>query len=903
MNIRPQIPQLLQPNSPKNHLLPTNPADHPGRRTQAFPEAKRSHWPLGEVGFNPIWAQAGPVLRQLLGQGSALTWVILLLIPLLAACGDDPTPTPTPQPPPTYTPTPDSSLGAAAANVVTPTLAITNTTTPLPLPTPTPQPTPPPAPAERLVRGKNLHRYGDYAAARSEFAALLALPTSEPQLRWEARYMLARAYLADDSSGEALVTLDQLAQDLAAGGAAAAEYSNKAHFLRGLALHGQGQFDQAIAAYWLFLEKYPWMAEAVQPRIAAAYLALGDAVGAAAAYRRAADATSDVLARTNFLEQLAQSYNNAGQSSEAVKAYDEILAVAQNAGYRAEIQHLAGVALASAGDGPQAIARWRAATTEAPASKAAYSALIELVNRNADFDLYQRGYIDLQAEAAQPAINAFQAYLDKAAPSDSRVALARHGLGQAYLLAEDYDAALATLDQLITQHPQCPCYGQAWLDKAAAQNALGDSSGARRTYRTFAREHATDPLAAEALWRSGYQALLSGNQIEAATDLLTLSDTFTQSERAPLALYVVGLGAYQQKLYGQAVELYSRLQQDYPDYRWDAVGFWLGRAEHAQGNPPAARKTWQALVDRAPDIYYGILAGFALHQASWEQGRFLTEMAKVVGPPSTLANDDGSQQFAESWLQSWIKSPDPNLAALPPALAEDVELRMGRLLLEFDQRGPALAILDRLFQRNKDDPRALYALTLEFEQLQVYRLSIVAAQRLLEFSPAKLVEDTPIFLQQHAYPRHFEELIEKEAQAHQLNPLLYYSLIRQESLFEEGARSSAAAQGLAQIIPDTGHWVATQLGHPDYTNEIIYRPQINVRFGAYYLDWVRDAADGNLVSALAGYNGGPGNIERWRSISGADDSLFVDAIDYPESRSYIQAVTTNLYHYTRLYGQ
>lgn len=853
--------------------------------------------------FDPTVGLRAWVAHSLPSKGW-LAPLLFALLTLLTACGDDPTPTPTPtaRPLPTFTATPANQV---AAPMVAMTATLTATTPPPTLlPTPTPEPTTPLTPAERLARGQQLHRFGDYAAARSEFAALLALPTTEAPLHWEARYLLARTYLADDSSGEALATLDQLAQDLAASGAAGAELTSKAHFLRGLALHGQGQYSEAIAAYWRFLEKYPWMAEVVQPRIAAAYLAVGDGASAAAAYRRAAEATTDVIARVGLLEQLAQSYNSAGQYNDAVKAYDEILAVAQNPAYRAEVQHLAGLALALAGDGPKAMERWRAATTEAPASKSAYLALVELVNRNADFDLYQRGYIDLLAEASQPAINAFQAYLNKAAPTDSRVALARHGLGQAYLQAEDYGAALATLDQVITQYPQCPCYGQAWLDKAAAQNGLGDSSGARRTYRTFAREHATDPLAAEALWRSGYQALLNGNQVEAAADLLTLTDTFTQSERAPLALYVVALGAYQQKLYGQAVELYDRLQQEYPDYRWDAVGFWLGRAEQAQGNPAAARKTWQALVDRAPDIYYGVLAAFALRESTLEQGKFLTEIDKVAGPPSSLPGDNGGQPFAETWLRGWVKPAEANLAALPAALAEDVDLRMGRLLLEFDQRGPALAVLERFFQRNKENPHALYALSLEFERLQVYRLSIIAAQLLIQSSPAPLVEDTPIFLQRLAYPRHFEELIEKEAAANHFDPLLYYSLIRQESLFEEGARSSAAAQGLAQIIPDTGHWVATQLGHPDYTNEIIYRPQINVQFGAYYLAWVRkNSGSGNWVSALAGYNGGPGNLERWRSLSGPDDPLFVEVIDYPESRIYVQAVTTNLYHYTRLYGR
>ena len=100
------------------------------------------------------------------------------------------------------------------------------------------------------------------------------------------------------------------------------------------------------------------------------------------------------------------------------------------------------------------------------------------------------------------------------------------------------------------------------------------------------------------------------------------------------------------------------------------------------------------------------------------------------------------------------------------------------------------------------------------------------------------------------------------------------------------------AQGLAQIIPDTGQWVAQQLGHPEYTNDIIYRPVINLRFGAYYLDWVRDYLDGNLLSALVGYNAGPGNSENWREQAGADDALFVEKLTFSEPRAYCLLYTS-----------
>lgn len=777
----------------------------------------------------------------------------------------------------------------------------TGTTTPTPTLSPTPSATP--LPAEQLSIGRQQHRAGDYDAARTTLQSLLTMANLDPTLGVAAQDELVRVYMAQGAYTDALALLPTPPAVAAAGAAPANELVAKAEFLRGEALAATADYPQAIAAYWRFLESAPWATEFVQTRIATAYLALGDSEGAAAAYRRAADAATDTVARARLLETLATTYSGAARYAEAVKVYDEILALAQNAAYRASIQYEAGKALAGAGNLPGAIDRWQAATTEAPASGSAYLALVELVERNVDFDLYQRGYIDLQAEAYIPAINAFEAYLKAVGPTDSRVGLAWHGIGQAQLFSKTYDAAIATLDQVIANYPTCTCFGQAWLDKAAALVGKEDTVGARRTYRTFARDYPQDPLAPEALWRSGLRALRDDNQAEAATDFLALADTFPASPHTPVALYAVSLGAYKEGNATQAVTLLKRLQEKYPDYSWPAVAYWLGRAYQLQGKSADARAAWQALVKKAPDLYYGILAAQSLRELPLVAGNFLNAMSTVAGPATTLQGDDGSQAFAEQWLQSWLKAPVLPLSDLPAALVTDQDLLMGQFLLSVDQRGEGIAALDRLFQRNKDNTRALYPLSLAFEKIGAYSLSLVAMSRLLEFSPAGLVENAPLFLQQRSYPRPFVDLITKEALAHELNPLLYFSLIRQESLFEEGARSYAAAQGLAQIMPATGAEVAERLGHPDYSNEMIYRPYINLKFGAYYLDWTRNYLDGNLVSALVGYNAGPGNAAYWREVTGADDTLFVEFLNINEPRIYVQSITTGLYHYTRLYGK
>ncbi|MEI2622965.1 MAG: hypothetical protein V9G23_02935 [Giesbergeria sp.] len=120
------------------------------------------------------------------------------------------------------------------------------------------------------------------------------------------------------------------------------------------------------------------------------------------------------------------------------------------------------------------------------------------------------------------------------------------------------------------------------------------------------------------------------------------------------------------------------------------------------------------MIARA-DIYYGVLAAQALQGLPTTDAAMLRNISQVVGPPSRIAGDDGSQAFAEQWLQQWdafAGVSDP--ATLAEAVAADQDLRTGRLLLQVDDRTNATDALDRLYERYKDDPQTLYALALEF---------------------------------------------------------------------------------------------------------------------------------------------------------------------------------------------
>ena len=875
--------------------------------------------------------------------------ILLLLALLLAACRNRRA-----QPTPTHQPAPTAAL-RAAADTATPTPRAAT-----PVPARPPSTTPPPhataeplAPASFLEQAAYLHRIGDYSREQrlleTALAELQTAPAQPPQTtpaapmqeRSALLYQLALAYLAGDSPALALDALERLQQlgDLLpagtagpqpAGGYAVAQRLINSVFLHAEALAGVGRHAGAVAAYRAFLEKRPLLIDVVEESIAGAWLAAGELSPAAGALRQAANHTTDRREKTRLLDRLAAVLESMERWNEAASVYDEILAGpgSDRAGpnpdpafpardsppafsrwpiYRAGYLYRAGIAYAAAGDEVTAVARWKSALTAEPASAAAYFSLVQLVNRNVPVDLFLRGEVSLFAQAYLPATYAFERLLEES-PQDARAGEAWLGIARAQMGLQQWTAARFSIEQVLENHPDCACLGDAWLALAQLAFAEGAPAEGRRIYRAFARQLPNNPLAPQALWLSALSSLEADGRPagvapdpfdEAVADLLTLASAFPGSNRAAAGLALAGIGAFERGRYAQAANTFRRLLTHYPNAQPDFATYWLGRARHAQGEIAAARSLWQALAARAPESYYGVLA--ALEADAHQPGQnFVPRIGAIVKAVPALPGDDGSRAFAESWLQGPHGFPAAQWGPSQTVPGGPVLVK-GELLVRLGRRVEGLYLLELVYWRYLNDPAALYALMLRFDTLGANRLTISAANRLIELSPARRIAAAPLFLQRLAYPRHFVRLVETNASDFQLDPRLLYSLILQESLFEPQARSYAGALGLAQIIPGTGAEIAQRLNYPNYSTELLNFPIVSIRFGAYYLRWARDIAHNNDVAALAGYNAGPGNAYTWFHYTAPDEALFIYKLPYTQTGRYLRRVLTHYYHYTRLY--
>ena len=157
------------------------------------------------------------------------------------------------------------------------------------------------------------------------------------------------------------------------------------------------------------------------------------------------------------------------------------------------------------------------------------------------------------------------------------------------------------------------------------------------------------------------------------------------------------------------------------------------------------------------------------------------------------------------------------------------------------------------------------------------------------------------------YPRAFADLVESGARESNIQAPLLYGLIRTESSFEADARSRAGAAGLTQLMPATAGEMAGRLsrrGGPNYAADgepDLGDPETNIRLGAFYLRYLADYMENPLLAVLA-YNGGMGRVRRWRAAeSRLPADLFLETVEYPETRDYGRKVFSAAAAYGYLY--
>lgn len=141
-----------------------------------------------------------------------------------------------------------------------------------------------------------------------------------------------------------------------------------------------------------------------------------------------------------------------------------------------------------------------------------------------------------------------------------------------------------------------------------------------------------------------------------------------------------------------------------------------------------------------------------------------------------------------------------------------------------------------------------------------------------------------------ALPLRHVEAIREQAREKRLDPSLIAGVIYAESKFTDST-SPAGALGLMQVMPETARFIAERSGGTAFTTEDLSTPEINIAYGSWYLRYLLDRYEGNELLALAAYNGGMGNVDRWIAEARARGRRLRAAdIPFPETRAYVERV-------------
>jgi soluble lytic murein transglycosylase len=181
--------------------------------------------------------------------------------------------------------------------------------------------------------------------------------------------------------------------------------------------------------------------------------------------------------------------------------------------------------------------------------------------------------------------------------------------------------------------------------------------------------------------------------------------------------------------------------------------------------------------------------------------------------------------------------------------------------------------------------------------------ALLAIAALLGVAAAVVVPMVHHALREVTLPLRHEDIIRQQADAKSLDPSLIAAVIYAESRFRDQT-SRTGAKGLMQIQPDTARFIARRSGGTEFELRDLGTPQINIQYGSYYLRYLLDRYDGNEVLAIAAYNGGETNVDRWIADSGRRGRTFTpDQIPFRETRAYVGRVLRARADYRRTYSR
>gem|GEM_PF-331244 len=729
---------------------------------------------------------------------------------------------------------------------------------------------------------------GRYSAAISQYSALVGSGNSQEAR--DALWGLASAYAASGQRDTAIRAYSLFAR------------LDDPRAVRALArmaqLHAQGgQPDEAIRLYEEYAKRGGPAEHAI--RIMQARL-MGNTPAAEKIYREVLNDNPQDVDMRQALVGLAEVAARSGNRAEARKVYDQLASV-QKAQPRSVLDNV--------GIPPQVLAAGESLLAlDVSGARARLLDYIEVGCQGIPADCHEYPYGRHLALSALVKLDS-KAVVSGTIPPMLAAEIAYN--------AGRYGDAIGYLDALRVVSSDPSERAVASLLTGKAYEFSSSAASAYNWYTATVQTYPNSPNAPEAMRRAG-DALEEQSAWDSA--LATYKEAIERfpngGDETALARVHGGVLAYRLEQPDLALNWMSPLlsrEEISATIRAEAA-FWVGKLQKRAGMAEWKETLSQVsrldpgsyLDSRARDIIAGEGNAGPLARTFSEGGVDLADMgvqySKEAGERDELIAWAGKLAVTQEVVSGTTRTPTG--ATRPSSPATDPEAQRAMALLKLGYEDEAFQSFRALAERLQEggDAQALAQLLLYARYHAGPRTALRVAERLTMLDGGDPTK-RPRLLLKTLYPTPYGHLVVEEAKNRNVDPLIMYALLRQESQFVPGARSHADARGLAQVIPSTGEHIASQLGDSNFSVEDLYLPHVSVRYGTYYLATNLPQFDRKLIPALAAYNGGPGNAARWMAGSALlDPDLYTERIDFFETEDYVRRVQQNYSFYRYAYA-
>lgn len=414
--------------------------------------------------------------------------------------------------------------------------------------------------------------------------------------------------------------------------------------------------------------------------------------------------------------------------------------------------------------------------------------------------------------------------------------------------------------------------GTRLIEWAQFLHRRGDFSGAMSLAQKALQKNPGAAQSTSALWIVGRSAHFLGQYDRALETYNSLMSYHNGSDEAAEAMFRSALIHFRRKDYSSAGALLEKLLLQNRD-RYDLnAQHWLVRSLQ-ETNPERAKQVAAELIEKYPFSYYGLRlkAESQNGKLTWPDLKDKTPKLQselfLAGPQRKMW-----QRFKSLSDAGWLIEAQTELEGLP--FIKDPTLKM--------------ALAEKLSERHQ------YMTAIRF-----VGSAMDADPRLRREQFVKL-----------GYPQVYASLYQAEAERYGVHINLLRSLTRQESAFNLQAVSTSNALGLMQMIPPTAQEVSRKLGMKVELPEDMFRPEVNIPMGSFYISQMLDQFENNVPFALAAYNAGPHRLKTWmegraeitelvsQSAGSVRDEIWFDELPWTETSFYVKAILRNILLYS-----